>query len=1216
MSPRAEQAAEPTQASPSRRRSDGVPPKALTEEQEQAVARRCEPLLLAAGAGSGKTSVLAERFVRAVLEDGLPCASILAITFTDRAAGELRERVRERFVALGERDAARDTEAAFVSTFHGFCARLLRAHPLMAGLDPDFAILDEGLARRMRDRAFDVALADFLAGEPEEAVDLVAAYGAERLRGMVQGIYGELRSRGQARPRLPRALAAGACGDHAPHGAGEGTDAGEASSADDLAAAAAIALLDQLIEGFGRAYEALKSARGAVDFDDLELRAGELLEAQPGVRAAWSERFELLMVDEFQDTNPRQLAILGALERENLFTVGDELQSIYGFRDADVRLFRARRAELAERGGCLQLTGNFRSRAPLLDVVNAVFEERLQDRYAPLVAARPEPVERAGGDRGEPLVELLVSSRRGWEDGEEPVEGIAPALAAGVPRWREVEARALAERVAELVESGAAQPAEVAVLLRAVGDLDCYERALRDCGLRTIAAVGGFWGRQQVGDLLAYLRALANPLDELALYSTLASPLVGMSSDGLALVAGVARTRGKGQVWATVLAGEEALYSRLEDRDRDVLVAFSERFERERRAAPRRTISRLIECAIEGGDYQSHVLGLDWPERRVANIHKLLRLARRFEATEGRDLRGFLDHVAHQLRTSGGPEPDAPVAGVEPDAVRLMSIHAAKGLEFPVVCIADLGRAQNLGVPDLLVEGDRVGLRLARLDGAEATPALDFQALSEERKRSGAEEEERIVYVGMTRARERLLLSGAVDFERWPEARPGASTISWLGPALAPQLPALAQSHLLRGGEAVIDLEVGAAGVSSVRCRLNAPVTQLNDPALPSPSSAGGSEESSRALPSVPRVGVAAGPVVGLGSSVGAQVDRLEAKREPAPAPDTVALASGEGQLQMQLALDTVARPSDRVGGGGPGPIASSAAAGRAQIAQLESLSYTTLTELARCGYRFYLERILGLEERPPPARVGSLRGGLEARARGALVHRLLETVDFARPRTPSIDDVAAAARELQMRVARTEREEIRELIGAAVRSVEPRPGGDPTGPAARIAVAGNVRREHPFVFSPGPGEPLLTGVIDVLCSEADGGALVVDYKTDRVEDDDDLAALVEREYGLQRLLYALAVLRDGAPKVDVVHWFLQRPRGWVAAGYLAGDRRELEERLAARVRELRERGFAVSDGPYRGLCETCPGRARLCSWGEAETMRQTPAARRPAEPL
>src|SRR6202011_2422425 len=185
--------------------------------------------------------------------------------------------------------------------------------------------------------------------------------------------------------------------------------------------------------------------------------------------------------------------------------------------------------------------------------------------------------------------------------------------------------------------------------------------------------------------------------------------------------------------------GEGELLDRLAASDRDRLLVFCALLQSERGTASGRTISQLIERAIDSSDYERHVLGLDWGERRLANVHKLLRLARRFEASEGRDLRGFLDHVAHLQELTNGPaEADAPVAGGDPDAVRLMSIHAAKGLEFPVVCIADLGRAQNLSVPDLLVDGDRVGLRLVRLDGSETEPSLHFQELCEERKRAQA----------------------------------------------------------------------------------------------------------------------------------------------------------------------------------------------------------------------------------------------------------------------------------------------------------------------------------------------------------------------------------------------------------------------------------------------------------------------------------------------
>jgi ATP-dependent exoDNAse (exonuclease V) beta subunit len=1118
--------------------------RTLTDEQEQAVARRSEPLLLAAGAGSGKTSVLVERFVRAVREDGVAPGKILAITFTERAAGELRERVRERFLELGEREAARDTEAAFVSTFHGFCARLLRAHPLTAGLDPEFEILEEGFAGRMRERAFTAALGGFLAGERGEAVDLLAAYGPDRVRSLIEGVYAELRSRGRRLPTLPQPALA------------------PDPSAADVEGARACALLGELLVGFDRAYEALKRARGAVDFDDLELVARELLQAREGVRSAWSERFELLMVDEFQDTSPRQLAILTSLARENLFTVGDELQSIYGFRHAQVSLFRSRRADLQERGQSLRLARNFRSRAPLLEVVNAVFAQRFDAGYTPLIAARGKaedggdgiPREQPDRDRdqadddgGEPLVELLLTSRRGWDEQAGPVAEMLAGASSSAPPWRQAEARMLAQRVSDLVADGEVRAGEVAVLLRAVGDLETYERALQERGLRTLATVGGFWGRQEIGDLLAYLRALANPLDELALYGTLASPLVGCSSDGLALLARAARAA-KAGVWATARRAEQdPLLARLPATDRLALVAFRDRFEAERRMASRRTVSQLLERVLDLTGYRERLLSQEWGQRRLANVHKLLRLARRFEASEGRDLRGFLDHAARHERANGGAvvaEPDAPVDDVEPDAVRLMSIHASKGLEFPVVCVADLGRAPNMGVPDLLVDGERIGLRLARLDGGEAVPSLAFEELCETRKRAQAEEEERILYVAMTRARDRLILSGAVDFERWPEQRQGAPAISWLGPALAADLPTLVK-ELERP---VRDLTVGASARTTVRCRLNAPAT--------------------------------VGTVLRRNASMGARGGGGSVLGTPSPA----AGVSAQCTISAQLPVSTQAADSVQ---------------SRQASARLPTLSYTALAELERCGYRYYLERMLGMAENRAAARMPSGRegqpgrDGLEARARGTLVHRLLEAVDFARPIAPSPEDVARVARTLGVRVGQVEREEIAALVGAAARSAL----------AERIANADSVRSEYPFAFSTGAAEPLITGVIDLLACEADGSRLVVDYKSDRVEAEQDLAALVEREYGVQRLLYALAILRDGAARVEIVHWFLQRPEEWVAARYSAADRPTLEERLARCLKGARTGTFKVSQKPHRGLCLTCPGRAGLCSWGEAETM-------------
>jgi ATP-dependent exoDNAse (exonuclease V) beta subunit len=773
----------------------GVPERRLTEEQERAVASRQASLILAAGAGSGKTSVLVERFVRAVREDGVTPGRILAITFTERAAGELRQRVRARLMELGEREAARETEAANVSTFHAFCARLLRIHPVQVGVEPGFEILEEGIATRLRILAFSDALGDFLVGERQEAVDLAAAYGPDPLRTMVLGAYAQLRSQGQASPRLPS----------------EPRQTRLSLSDADVDALVACELIGELLERFGDRYAERKRERGALDFDDLELNARALLQAHANVRESWAERFQLLMVDEFQDSNPRQLQVLAALDRDNLFTVGDELQSIYGFRHADVGLFRERRERLAHAAASLELTSNFRSLPPILAAVKRIFSERIGEHFTALTPMRPR--NEGSEPANEPIVELLLCDKRGWEQlpGDEQLAGLLQATP-----WRQAEAALLAERIAQLIASGEARAGEIVVLLRALGDLPVYESALRRQGLSTLAGVGGFWSHQQIGDLLAWLRALANPLDELALYSTLASPLVGLSSDGLALLARQASEHGRG-AWQAILERSAELDARLPGEDRERLGTFRALFVEERAGARLRPISELLHHAICATGYDTHVLSLGWGERRLANVHKLIGMARRFEGQEGRDLRGFLDHVAHLEAALAGREAEAPAGDAQLDAVRLMSIHAAKGLEFPVVCVADLGREPNLRVPNLLFDeaGGRLGLRLQRLGDPESVSALAYEQLRDERRIAQEEEDDRVLYVACTRAENRLLLSGSVSFERWPAMRPGVAPIAWMAPALVPDAPALAASEEGRPAGAV---RVDLGGGLTVRC--------------------------------------------------------------------------------------------------------------------------------------------------------------------------------------------------------------------------------------------------------------------------------------------------------------------------------------------------------------------------------------------------------------
>ncbi len=1093
--------------------SSGAGSRALTDEQETAAARRVGSMLLAAAAGSGKTSVLVERYVRAVLDDGIDPARILAITFTERAAWELQERIRARLRDLGRRELARDTESASIGTIHGFCARLLRADPLAAGLAPSFVILEEPTAARLRAAAFTDALAGAMRAADQDQLDAATAYSPDRLRQIVGSTYAELRSRGQSQPALAQA----------PAGASP-------------SALAAYTLLSMLLVGYGEAYEQRKHERAALDFDDLELRALRLLE-QPPVRARWMERFDMLMVDEFQDTNRRQLALLRAIEGENLFTVGDEWQSIYGFRHADVEVFRQREGEMSCRGASLALTRNFRSRPGIIEVVNTVFSARFGERFTALSAARePAP----GTDAA---VEMLITDTRGW-DLEDAGEGLAPEAAGQAPAWRQAEARLLAGRLRALVDQERARPGEIAVLLRSMTDVSLYESALRQRGLPTSSASADIWQAIEVQDAICGLRALANPLDELALHGVLAGPRVGLHADALWQLARAGRDEGGGRgLWRGVcrtVASPEGLQMLTPD-ERRRLARFHARFVEERRRAGEQTLAALVLLVSSGTQPSGEQAA------RPAAIDTLQRLAEDFEALEGRDLRGFVEHLEQLARTRAVIGAGTPAG--ESEAVRLMSIHAAKGLEFPVVCVADLGRSgSGREAPHLLVEEDRVGLRLPLLDGSGPEELFDYADLLRERSQAEEQEEDRILYVAMTRAREVLLLSGAASFERWPKDTAGCAPIAWIAPALLTDLPA----RLAAVGEQTVERS-GAEPWGAEPESVGHLSCVLNKPAGAGPAAEGGAALKARTA----------------GGHVG----------EP-PISTARAVDSGEGAGDV-LATGLREQPAEHLGVGA-------------------FLSYTALNELERCGYRHYLERVLGLA--PVPAGAASAPraprpAADRARAMGDLTHRLMERLDFSGVRQTSHGEVMRAAAQSAQRIDSAACEEIVTMLRGLAR----------TPLAARLARVRSLATEQPFSFAMVDCQTTITGVFDAIAHEQDGSCLVIDYKTSAVSEGEDLEALVRRDYELQRLIYALAALRDGAATVEVAHWYLHRPEEPAVACFAVAELADLEARLQARVAAARARGFAVSDMPCVRLCGTCPGCGGLCSWPAEVAMRERP---------
>ena len=347
-----------------------------------------------------------------------------------------------------------------------------------------------------------------------------------------------LRSQGVDPPRLPDPGAP----VRSVKSSGETT---ELTGAEAALAADGFAALRSLLDSYHGHYERLKAERSGADFEDLELRALELLQSPGTVSAAWRERFEHLMVDEFQDTNGVQLALIDALRgpQTRLFVVGDEFQSIYRFRHADLAVFRGRRREASRDQGTMErpLRGNFRSAPQVLAAVNFAGSALLGD-FAPLEAGRARTGGPPGGRRPSCCSPMSRTSRpgpTGWR--AEGIELDPPPIGEGSPAYV-AEARFLAHRLRELADAGVPR-GDMVVLLRAFTHVDAYEEALERAGLAPYVVGGrGYWSQQQVEDALRLLGVVANPLDDELLFGALASPACGVSPDALWLLRQAART--------------------------------------------------------------------------------------------------------------------------------------------------------------------------------------------------------------------------------------------------------------------------------------------------------------------------------------------------------------------------------------------------------------------------------------------------------------------------------------------------------------------------------------------------------------------------------------------------------------------------------------------------------------------------------------------------
>lgn len=1111
--------------------------KLQLNDEQRAVVEGPRGVFVSAAAGSGKTRVLTARFVAAVLGErpGTPAAmdEVLTVTFTEKAAGEIAERVRGALLSEGRPALARQSDDAWISTIHGLCARILRRHAFDARLDPRFTVCTEVEAAVLSEQALDEVARELMASD--HALErLVVDLGATAVSAMVRAVYDQVRSLGhhtwslvlpqpadaaaftaaaratdaitsqlrllppsatldaniEALQRVTDALAP-LQADTTPalaelalevlgaaklsrRGSAEVKELAEAglemiATARQLAAGVAVApvaeALHALLVAFERRFSALKDARGMLDFEDLQIRTAELLEARPAIAARYQARFAEVMIDEFQDTNALQMRIIQVLGGADVLTVGDDKQSIYRFRNADVEVFRRRAAEVAEQR---QLRANYRSHPQVLGFVNALFgsPEFFADDFMRLDA-------------------LGAPAATGWPEGAPRVRLLA--LDTGDLRAadaRSAEAALLARHLRELHDQGVPQ-GDMVVLLRAMqGRAETYAAALREQGLDVYVASGGaYFDRPEVGDVLALLRVLDNPRDDEALLRVLAGRLTGLSDSSLAALGAAAH---HARLWP--LVSREAAREPLTAPDEALLTRTVEVIGRLRERRGQVRVAELVHEACELLDYDL-TLFASGPDgaRAWANVLKIARLADEFEAADPGDLAAFLDHVRAQQ--AHGQDTPATVVAEDVEAVRIMSVHSAKGLEFPVVAVADLGSHRGYQAPDALLartEPPVLALRLPKAlsptGASECTPQHAFLAQAE--RAADEDEAKRVFYVACTRAQRALVLCGGAKLAKDPE-----------GPSMLDR-------------------------VRRVLAEAGTPVT----------AAAG------EYAPAVDGVQIAV---------------TVYPTPEPAEPP-----AAQHATPARAVTLDPL--PSRETG----------ALAGHVP----QRISYSGLAVFQRCPHRFFSESVLGLRapERPAAA-------GLDPRAFGTAVHAALQRWTGSAPLAVSNARLSAllAASGLNadalLRLKRA-----LDLVAAS-----------PV--AAEISHADKVQTECPIHLP--IGGSMLVGSIDLIAWSG-AQALIVDYKTGAAE----LALDAARErYQLQAGCYALAALGAGASEVAVVFLEVEREGREVRFGFTQADVPALQKPLTDALEQMAAGRFPWLEAYDAGVCAECAALGATC---------------------
>lgn len=1169
----------------------------LTPEQLAAVECLDQDCLVSAGAGSGKTRVLVERYLHILEQDPLPpLDSIVAITFTEKAATEMKRRVRQGIVqrmenSVDQGEASRwhqvwtDSEQARITTIHSFCAGLLKNYPVEAGVEPRFVVMDEGEADRLLREVVGRVLPEWVKNAPRSLERMVVLWGATGTVQRFIRIYREMTGNGwnpevlrektlqhlsETSRRLKREQR-----DKKLHLLTSGQVLMDVKGGKRVQAfqkewpllseqlvqsdepIVMLSVLDQIqhllsgnwgrkpeimlprnqvrdlvkdlshiVEGWyllpqeeevtsllltgleqvDQVYRSLKEERGVLDFDELQSRAVQLLQDHPRILRRLRSQIRYLMVDEYQDTNDAQKRLIDYLcpgpEGEHVpgkrFVVGDPKQSIYRFRGAEVSLFGKTREEVLSAGGReIALTDNFRSDKDLVDFVNQLFPHLMDGNPRDANHFRPAIAHRQSGE--EPKVEYFPL----------PEESEASP--------REVEATWMASRIKELIKEGT-EPGGIAVLLQTMTHVKVYEQAFIQYGIPFHVVKGkGFYDRQEIQDVIHYMRFLQDPGNTMAWIGLLRSPFCGVSDETLLR-----------------LSQREGLYDRnkwdnlqdLPPAEVQKLQHFIQKLDQLSVQVGRISVGELVERIIEETGYRYVMWGVPHAAQIQANLDKFLHMARSRQGVSSYSLTAVLQTLDYVIQEEMR-ETEAPTEKEEGDSVKLMTIHQSKGLEFPVVFLPDLSKIPNRDIPDSGVDKE-AGLVFRLVDQAgEKLEPFRWREMKEKERKQEINERVRLFYVAVTRAEDRLILSG------------------------------LPQKHTgLDKGDSLLSTDVWSKWLDGV---LDYQRIIEDDGSW---TFKGG------------------GPVISVKSCHGGQQEeRTESKTRL----DGKWLEEAE---TVQTEWFDLAEPRGW------------------RLEDRMEVSVTDLVQLSNCPRNYYYSRVLGMphlvdessleinsEEESKQRQIGTSRregsGSLSPRIRGDVVHRILE-LSFPSISEAQLDNLyhrVLAEKQIPVRMYPQVIHEVHPMIMTFLRS----------DLCPRQREEAGIKKEVPFLYQVDGVE--LEGIIDLLYCTSEGKWVLVDYKTHDITKE--AADRASEEYEVQIQLYVTAAREVWGIEVDQAVLFFLKPNVQKIFEITPQWERVASETMADLTRLLRQ-GDKVDDfHPRPGKrCDYC-GFQLICEAGK-----------------